>query len=510
MPKRILIYTKMLLCALFTLLFISSCQNFFPSSNHPSIEFWVDDNTLHPGDCTTIHWKAGPGTVYINGVEVNSSGSSKECLWDTRNYHLELENPPNNPLGDKRLTIVVRSDSSSSSGGSSTTSDDYQLLFWVEDRSIQPGECTWMHWETEGGIAFINDQQRVNSGEEEICPAESTTYHLTLKNQSGAVEESDWISVTVRNVSADGSTEQARGQLDFWADSTTLEVGQCTMLHWDTTGGKPYLDGAEQSPTDQLQICPKTTTEYCLDLDDPQGNPLLSESITITVQPAAPSTATQTQPQPTQPQSAPENPLSFTFAPQKGPPGTEVTLTLNKTANVNVLYDGKILPKKVSSGGKKLIVTIPANSKTAFFRLQGDGYNVRAQKAFQVTYTVNMNVSTDLAITDLYMDALPEGILHIRITNNGPSAVTNTEVFVNCSWHRNPLPGVNENPSTGDSTLSKYPLTLEPGQTKTAPVSSFTLEPNKYEYTCSCDLSMKDTIYQDPNSKNDSYEEKIP
>lgn len=353
---------------------------------------------------------------YINGREQDSSDSSEECLWDTRTYRLELENLPNNVVGEDELTIYVHQESAGSSENSSDAKD---------------------------------------------------------------------------------------AELASWADDLHLDAGECTNLHWETSGGTAYLNGDQQSPQDSKEVCPGNTTEYTLDLDDPQGDPVQSKSITINVsQPAA------SQPTQEQTQSNQDPALSFDFSPKSGPPGTEVTLLLSEPANVKVLFQEQPLPKKVADGGKKLIVTSPSGAQTGYFKLQGDGHNVRANKPFEVTLLASKSITTDLGITDLYPESMPVGNVYIRFSNFGPSALSNASIQFSCSISGDPLSG-----TTTDFTIpytnKKVVVSLKPGETH-AYDTGIGINTDTHSNKISCKLSDNSSIFQDPNPANDSYKETIP
>jgi len=287
-------------------------------------------------------------------------------------------------------------------------------------------------------------------------------------------------------------------------------------VHWETSGGTAYLNGHQQSPQDSKEVCPKNDTEYTLDLDDPQGDPVASESITISVeqkdatQPTQEQSQSKQDPSPTQKQTQPKQDpqLSFDFSPKSGPPGTEVTILLSEPADVLVLYQEQPLPKKVADGGKKLIVNIPSNAQTGYFKLQGDGNNVRADNPFEVTLLVSMTITTDLGITDLYPESMPVGNVYIRFSNFGPSALSNKSIQYSCSVTGDPLPGTTTD-FTIPSTKKNAVVSLKPGETK-AYDTGIGINTDTHSNKIFCKLLDNSSIYEDPNPANDSYRETIP
>ncbi len=71
-------------------------------------------------------------------------------------------------------------------------------------------------------------------------------------------------------------------QINFGADSTTLQPGQCANLQWNVRGGFGVrLDGQPVDLTGQKQVCPNTTTTYRLEVDT--GGRVEAREVTIQV-----------------------------------------------------------------------------------------------------------------------------------------------------------------------------------------------------------------------------------
>ena len=86
--------------------------------------------------------------------------------------------------------------------------------------------------------------------------------------------------------------------LAFTADHTTLNQGQCTILHWETQGGfGARLNGQPVERSGQQQVCPPQTTLYRLELDT--GGQMLPREVTITVTAGGQLAPQATQPAPT-------------------------------------------------------------------------------------------------------------------------------------------------------------------------------------------------------------------
>jgi hypothetical protein len=193
----------------------------------------------------------------------------------------------------------------------------------------------------------------------------------------------------------------------FTADRTSLVASECTTLRWHAPEEQNVvLNGQSVNPSGQMEVCPKVTTTYQLSVGS--GDDATQQEITIVVEQEAtstppvdtlasptatraPATATPEPPPPPawaptpQPPPPPPPPLSFTFSPGSGPAGSDVELYLSAAEQVEVYYEGRVLPKRVSADGRTLTVTIPGNASSGYFELRWDGQSVRASQQFVVT-----------------------------------------------------------------------------------------------------------------------------
>ena len=72
-------------------------------------------------------------------------------------------------------------------------------------------------------------------------------------------------------------------QVNFWADKTTINSGECTTLHWDVEGVQAvYLDGAGVTGHGSKQVCPPSTTTYTLHVVKMDGS-ATDRQVTIAV-----------------------------------------------------------------------------------------------------------------------------------------------------------------------------------------------------------------------------------
>jgi len=105
---------------------------------------------------------------------------------------------------------------------------------------------------------------------------------------------------------------------------------------------------------------------------------------------------------------------------------------------------------------------------------------------------------TDLAVTDIFPQSLPQGEVFCRITNNGPDALQNASVQL----YTHVI--TDTNPSGVINLASSLTVTLQLGETREFDTGmSVDTTIQGYEITCQVALP------QDPNPNNDSYSEKI-
>ena len=113
--------------------------------------------------------------------------------------------------------------------------------------------------------------------------------------------------------------------------------------------------------------------------------------------------------------------------------------------------------------------------------------------------------TADLAVTDLYPDNMPVGEVFARITNNGPSSVSNVGVQLGCSAVRTEYVGGAK--STHALAPGTTNITLSPGQTAAFDTNIRIEDSTKYWYKVTCTVQVP---FKDPNPSNNSYTESIP
>jgi hypothetical protein len=124
---------------------------------------------------------------------------------------------------------------------------------------VLPGQCTAVRWDTacvEG--VWLNGDGVAGQGAIEVCPGGPVEYNLHVETWQGPMDRSVFVQVPTVN---------------FWADRTSLQQGECTTLHWDVEGAQAvYFDGEGVGGHDARERCPAETTAYRLRVDTACGS----------------------------------------------------------------------------------------------------------------------------------------------------------------------------------------------------------------------------------------------
>ncbi|HAJ34746.1 MAG TPA: hypothetical protein DCL15_03485 [Chloroflexi bacterium] len=131
----------------------------------------------------------------------------------------------------------------------------------ADSNYIAPGQCTTIRWDVDNvsAVYFIDggSQQGVGGHDtRNVCPGGSTNYTLRVVDRTGASHD---YSITI-NVT--GAPDYS---INFWADATNLNGGQCTRLRWDVRNVQAvYLDGEGVAGVSDREVCPSSTRTYTL------------------------------------------------------------------------------------------------------------------------------------------------------------------------------------------------------------------------------------------------------
>ncbi len=73
---------------------------------------------------------------------------------------------------------------------------------------------------------------------------------------------------------------------NFWADTESIQLGQCTYLHWNTSDADSVeIDGNRVGTSGDKQICPTVTTRYTLTAKGPGGTAERNVTVVVKNQP---------------------------------------------------------------------------------------------------------------------------------------------------------------------------------------------------------------------------------
>jgi hypothetical protein len=315
---------------------------------------------------------------------------------------------------------------------------------------------------------------------------------------------------------------------NFITDRANLTAGECARLSWDIQDVEIVeLNGKSVARKDSVEVCPTVTTTYTLKGLAGGGPPKVEESIVIKITGSQPPVIIHTQ--------AVENPVIPAMVPTK-------TQATNLCAGKPVIAYFNANPSTVDAGQSVVLswdafTNSPANalshvilnngigsvggidkhtvnpSATTTYTLTADGCGGFVNKT--VTVTVNQPqaappgggsagvLTADLAITDLFPDNWPNGMIFARITNNGPGSPSNSAVQISCEGSSH---AYSDNSITPISSSDALTISQAPGITTAYSTGISTLGVAFwYDVTCTINPSFKDT-----NSGNNKYSEKFP
>lgn len=163
----------------------TSTPTISPTPIQPAqVNFWVDQENLIAGQCTTLHWEVTNATaIFLNGAGVAEQGSQQVCPASTTLYNLHVEAPGGNV--DRNITVNV------------SIPPPVQVDFRVDRNNLTAGECTTLRWDVENATAvYLNGVGVAGHSTQNICPTSTTTYNLRVEAPSGNVDRSVTVNVT--------------------------------------------------------------------------------------------------------------------------------------------------------------------------------------------------------------------------------------------------------------------------------------------------------------------------
>jgi polar amino acid transport system substrate-binding protein len=125
---------------------------------------------------------------------------------------------------------------------------------------INAGQCTTVRWEAGNvnGVFFVtgNNVEGVGGVDSRVvCPPATTTYVLRVLRRDGVTQD---FPITI-------NVQQPNATINFWADTYSIQAGQCTVVRWDVQGVQAVFYNEQGVPgQDARQECPGQTTTYNL------------------------------------------------------------------------------------------------------------------------------------------------------------------------------------------------------------------------------------------------------
>ncbi|MBA3974084.1 MAG: hypothetical protein C0504_07700 [Candidatus Solibacter sp.] len=267
-------------------------------------KFTATPSRVKPGEPVTLTWQAqNADSVEISGIGgVNaSSGSVQVTPAVTTTYTITARNK----AGEVKDTVQVIVDQPTAR----------VVRFTAAPSTIRAGQSANLVWETENanrvtisGIGQVNP-----TGTLSVSPKETTTYAITVSNQTG--ETNSTVTVTV-----DQGTAPTIGTFT----STVVEIGEGegATLTWSVDGADSVeiTDLGKVAPSGSTVVRPTETRTYTLTATNKNG--VSTAGVTIKVAPTA-------------------RVLSFTASPsQSFKPGDPVRLSWSTSGAVEVSISG--------------------------------------------------------------------------------------------------------------------------------------------------------------------------
>jgi len=161
-------------------------------------------------------------------------------------------------------TVVPAVDVAKEPAAPPTDESEPSAILLVENRALDPGECTTLEWRTDQMIKAYVDGRGVDlSGTMEVCPTSAVTYTLLAVRADGTeIERSVVVTVSVPTLEPSETpaptatsapataapptatatatvTPTAEVHVEFYPDNGVLELPRdqsCTAVNWKTTG----------------------------------------------------------------------------------------------------------------------------------------------------------------------------------------------------------------------------------------------------------------------------------
>lgn len=265
--------------------------------------------------------------------------------------------------------------------------------FSADSTAINIGQCTMLHW-TSGNIQsiFLNNQPVTGAENRQVCPTATTTFTLLAHSSAGDISKQ--VTITVTNNGTPFTT--------FTADSTSINAGQCTMLHW-TSGNiqSIFLNGQAATGVEDRQVCPTTTTLYQLVAHSSSGD--ITKEITIQVTGSVSNTATNTVSAAAKPEFTGHSPSTNIFDNYAdcatNPHSVTFTVTVTNATSVTLFY-------QVSGGSAASMAMSPAGGNNWTATVTGDSAALPGTPTGTLNYSFSATNATGTTASATFTDVV--------------------------------------------------------------------------------------------------------
>lgn len=144
---------------------------------------------IAPGACSMVVWEVGvpeDWSVILNGERVESWGEMPFCFEMTTALKLSVETPQGEC--SKYVIVDVSEDVALPPPGS----EEVFIVFIAEPEAVPRGACAELYWEVLMPEPFeisLDEEPVEPATGREVCPEETTSYHLVVHHPDGPIEE---------------------------------------------------------------------------------------------------------------------------------------------------------------------------------------------------------------------------------------------------------------------------------------------------------------------------------
>ncbi len=246
-----------------------------PGPGNPNLR--ADSNWVNQGQCTTIRWDVdNVKAVYFidggNSQGVSGHDTRNVCPAVTTTYTLRVVGL-NNQSQDYPITINV-----------TNAPTPPTINFWVDNGTINAGQCTTLHWDVQNvREVYLNDQGVAGQGAQQVCPGSTTTYTLRVVRNDGG-QETRQVTVNVVDAPQPGPSINS-----FFPSQNEIPVGRCVIFSWSTSstshinmvrgGTVVYSNGPANG---SFEDCPPSVGLYDYELQA-FGNGQTSQRVSVNV-----------------------------------------------------------------------------------------------------------------------------------------------------------------------------------------------------------------------------------